>query len=140
MNYSDTKLRKIENRVGTGMFNMAISYVIDKGYESCKNITDEDILAQEGSGLMTKDFVQELIRTARDIAQNNSVWNDFLPYIRKDIIMGTAPTKELTLYKSMFSQDEWENILDDLDLEMYIDDNGLKERKTIQLVVVEELI
>lgn len=63
-------------RKNPSTFPMAVAYLIDKGYEFTKQITDEDIVKLEGNGLMTKEFVQELVRTAREITKatdNNTV-------------------------------------------------------------------
>ena len=50
-------------------FPIAVAYFADKGYSFTKQITDEDIAELEGNGLMTKEFVQELVRTAREITE-----------------------------------------------------------------------
>lgn len=63
-------------RKNPSTFPMAVAYLTDKGYEFTKQITDEDIAKLEGNGLMTKKFVQELVRTAREITEatdNNAV-------------------------------------------------------------------
>ena len=49
-------------------FVMAVAHLFDIGYRQAVKITDKDIEAQEGNGLMTKEFVQDLVRTTRDIA------------------------------------------------------------------------
>lgn len=47
---------------------MAISYLMDIGFRNAKEITDKDIEEAEGNGLMTKEFVETLMKLARDIA------------------------------------------------------------------------
>lgn len=58
------------------VFPMAVAHLIDIGLRKAKTITDEDISGMEENGLMTKEFVQDLVRTTRDIALecgNNAV-------------------------------------------------------------------
>lgn len=49
-------------------FPMIISHLFDIGFRTAMSITDEDIAELEGNGLMTQDFVQDLVRYAREIA------------------------------------------------------------------------
>ena len=60
---------------------MVIAYLFDKGIEFCKSITDEDINSLEGNGLMTKEFVQSMVRTASIIAKECSMFDDIIPYV-----------------------------------------------------------
>ncbi len=46
---------------------MIISYILDKGQSMIAEITDEQIDALEGNGLMTQGFVQALVRAARAV-------------------------------------------------------------------------
>lgn len=58
------------------VFPIAAAYLVDKGFTFVSQITDEDIEGLEGNGLMTKEFVQELVQMARDIvtaSDNNAV-------------------------------------------------------------------
>lgn len=66
MGYAEVK--KIYNANRLDIFVMAISYLMDIGFRNAKEITDEDIEEAEGNGLMTKGFVEELMKIARDIA------------------------------------------------------------------------
>lgn len=50
------------------MFIMATAHLLDIGFRKANEITDEDINELEGNGLMTQDFVQDLVRMTRDIA------------------------------------------------------------------------
>ena len=63
------KIKKVRNSVREGVFVMAVSYLLDKGYDICSSLTDEDIDEVEGCTGMTKEFAQEILRLARDIAQ-----------------------------------------------------------------------
>lgn len=63
-------------RRNPSIFPMAVGYLTDKGFSFVKQITDKDIEELEGNGLMTEEFVKDLVRTARDITEasdNSSV-------------------------------------------------------------------
>lgn len=70
MNYYDTKIGKIiEEEFDSRVGNAIVSYIMDKGMENIKEITDEQIKKLEGNGLMTQEFVQSLVRCARRICR-----------------------------------------------------------------------
>lgn len=60
------KLKRKEAEYGVP-FTMTVAYILDKGYEFLREITEEDISEVEGNGLMTQDFIQNLIRYAKNI-------------------------------------------------------------------------
>ena len=64
--YNDIK--RIYNRERLDIFGMATAHLLDLGWRTTEAITDEDIDAMEGNGLMTKEFCQHLTRLAREIA------------------------------------------------------------------------
>lgn len=64
------KAREICNKETHGgrvPYVMVLSYILDKGVSRIKCITDEEIDELEENGLMTKDFIQILVRTARKV-------------------------------------------------------------------------
>lgn len=61
-------LKQIYGNTNSCVFNMAVAYTIDKGLTFTKDITDEQIDTLKDNGMMTKSFVQHLVRTAREIA------------------------------------------------------------------------
>ena len=64
------KAREICNREAKGIpYVMIISYILDKGQSVIAEITDEEISALEGNGLMTADFVKGLVRAARAVVK-----------------------------------------------------------------------
>lgn len=67
MSYSGMK--KIEDNTNFTLFNMAIAHYCDIGYRNAIKITDEEIESLEENGMMTKEFVQDLVRTTREIAR-----------------------------------------------------------------------
>lgn len=116
MKYYDTKIGKIideefDSRVG----NMVFTYLMDKGIENIKEITDEQIEKMEGNGLMTQQFVQSLVRCARRIC-NECEWIEIIEFIRLHLWC-TPTVHDLYLYKEDFTKETFAELLDDLDLE-----------------------
>jgi glutamate racemase len=68
MNSTYEKLRKIKNTTRLDFFVMACTHFFNIGYEQAKEITDKDINAAQSNGLMTKEYVQELMRCTKTIA------------------------------------------------------------------------
>ena len=67
MGYAEVK--KIYGKERLDYFVMVISYLMDIGFRNAAEITDKDIEEVEGNGLMTKNFCQELMKSAREIAK-----------------------------------------------------------------------
>lgn len=67
MSYSE--LKKFYDKTRLDYFVMAITHLMDIGWRNAEKITDEEIEKCEGNGLMTKDFVQWIQRTAREITR-----------------------------------------------------------------------
>lgn len=62
------KLLKIKNSTRYDYFSLVCSYFFDIGYKAAKNITDEEIKKVKANGIMTKDFCEWMMETAREIA------------------------------------------------------------------------
>ena len=62
------KILEIKNSCRLDYFVVACSYFFDIGYNEAKELTEEDIDNAEGNGIMTKDFVQWIMKTAKQIA------------------------------------------------------------------------
>ena len=65
--YKDLKKIYDENHVV--LFNMAVTHLIDIGWRNAIDITDKEIDELEGNGMMTKEFVQDLMRLTRELAK-----------------------------------------------------------------------
>ena len=116
MNYYDTKIGKIidkefDSRAG----NMVFAYLMDKGIENIREITDEQIEKMEGNGLMTQRFVQSLVRCARRIC-NECEWIEIIEFIRLHLWC-TPKVHDVYLYKEDFTEETFTELLDNLDLE-----------------------
>ena len=64
------KLEEIFKNTRLDWFVMAISHLMMLGWNTAKEITDEQIEAAEGNGLMSKEFVVWINKTAREIAKS----------------------------------------------------------------------
>ena len=51
------------------VFPMAVAHLLDIGFRQALKITDKDIEGLEGNGIMTQEFVQDLVRASREIAR-----------------------------------------------------------------------
>ena len=116
MKHYDTKIGKIiEEEFDSRMGNAVISYIMDKGIENVKEITDEQILKIEGNGLMTQDFVQSLVRCGRRIC-NECEWIELIEFIRLHLWC-TPTVHDVYLYREDFTDESFAELLDSLDLE-----------------------
>ena len=85
-----TNMTKIYKNTHPVMYNMAVAYLLDKGFTFVSKITDEDIESLEENGMMTKDFVQGIVRTARNIANecgNNTI--ELIQFCQKKRVFDT---------------------------------------------------
>ena len=116
MKYYETKIGKIiEEEFDSRMGNAVISYIMDKGMENVKKITDEQIRQIVGNGLMTAEFLQSLVRCARRIC-NECEWIELIEFIR--LYLWCPPTvHDVYLYKEDFTSESFAELLDNLDLD-----------------------
>lgn len=70
----------IRDEFDSRLIVMVMSYVLDKGVDNLKDVTEYDIYKLEGNELMTADFVQCLVRTGVRIAKECSI-RDIAVYI-----------------------------------------------------------
>lgn len=116
MTYYDTKIGKIlEQEFDSRLGNAVISYIMDKGIENVKKITDKQIKNLEGNGLMTQDFIQSLVRCARRIC-NECEWIELIEFIRLHLWC-TPTVHDVYLYKEDFNNESFADLLKDLDLD-----------------------
>jgi hypothetical protein len=62
-------IKAIYERERRDIFSMATTHLMDIGYRKATEITDEEIEELDGNGLMTKEFVQYLVRLTRELAK-----------------------------------------------------------------------
>ena len=116
MEYYETKIgRIIEKEFDSRMENAVISYIMDKGMENVKKITDEQIKQIEGNELMTAEFLQSLVRCARRICIECE-WIELIEFIR--LYLWCTPTvHDVYLYKEDFTDESFAELLDNLDID-----------------------
>lgn len=51
------------------LFPAAVSYLMDIGFQTAKQLTDEQIASVKGNAMMTDEFTQGIMTTAREIAK-----------------------------------------------------------------------
>lgn len=66
MSYKEMKTIYDRNRLD--FFGMAVSHLLDIGFNNAKEITDEQIATIKDQGWATAGFLQELVTTSREIA------------------------------------------------------------------------
>ena len=116
MRYHETKIgRIIEEEFDSRVGNAVFSYIMDKGIEFIKQITDEDIAEIKGNGLMTDDFSQSLVRCARRIC-NECEWIEIIEFIRLHLWC-TPTVHDVYLYREDFTDESFAELLDSLDLD-----------------------
>lgn len=135
MRYYETKIGKIiEQEFDSRVENAVFSYIMDKGIERIKRITDEDIAGIEGNGLFSARFGQCLVRCARRIC-TECEWIEIIEYIR--IFLHCTPTvHEVSLYREDFSMDSFAELLHDLNL----DDEEVGSEIRLYAVINEECL
>jgi hypothetical protein len=133
MKYYETKIGKIiEQEFDTRIESVVFIYIMDKGIERIKRITDEDIAGIEGDGLCTAAFNQNLVRCARHIC-TECEWVEIIEYIR--LFLFCAPiVHEVSLYREDFSKDSFAELLHDL----YLDDKEVGNEIRLYAIVNKE--
>lgn len=135
MKYYETKIGKIiEQEFDSRLENAVFRYIMDKGIERIKQITDEDIATIEGNGLFTAAFSQNLVRCARHIC-TECKWSEIIKYIRL-FLFCTPTVHEISLYREDFSMDGFTELLRNLDL----DDEEVGNEIQLYAVVNEECL
>ena len=108
------KMKKILS--GSGIAEMMIIYyILDKGIENLKSITEDDIKTVKGSGLMPEEFCQSIVRTAVQIA-NECDTHEILQYIRCEAWFNPM-VKEIGIGKAAMSDCSWEYLCNEMDVD-----------------------
>ena len=124
-NNAGEKVRKIIEEEFDGRVEMAVvTYILDKGFENLKEVTEEEILEIKGNPLMTDRFCQALVRAAVRICKECHQIDDFLPFIVNYLYVPKAKMKEIQFDKELVSEERWEYLIDifGLDYEEDLDD------------------
>lgn len=116
-NAGENVKRIIETEFDSRVSMMVVSYIMDKGFENLKEVTEEDILEVKGNALMTDRFCQALVRAAVKIAKECNSIDEFLPYIINYLYVPNAKMKEIEFYKDEMTRWKWESFIDSIDID-----------------------
>lgn len=115
-NNAGEKVERIIVEEFDGRVAMAVvTYILDKGFENLKEVTEEEILEVKGNALMTDRFCQSLVRAAVRICKECHEIDDFLPFIVNYLYVPKAKKKEISFYLDDFGKHEWEDLIDTFD-------------------------
>lgn len=125
MNYYDTKIGKIieeefDSRVGVAVF----SYIMEKGIEFIKQITDEDIEEIKDNGICSAEFNRLLVRCARRIC-NECEWIEIIEFIRLHLWC-TPTVHDVYLYREDYTEETFAELLNSLNLDESEVENEIK--------------
>ena len=90
---------------------MVATYILEKGMEFCKQITDEEIDKIKGDDFMTDRFVQSLVKVSRTICTDFSPM-DIMYWIRMNCLFDPFP-KEYEIYKDECDEGFWDKLVDE---------------------------
>ena len=105
-----------------------IYYIMEKGYEFTKQITEEDIKKEitEDVFIYTKEYQQKVVRCAIKIC-NECDFDEIFSYIKIYMDLYNAQTYDLRLCKGNFSECSWETMLEKLNLDTEEDVDDIME-------------
>lgn len=118
--------RIIEKEFDSRVSMMVVSYIMDKGFENLKEVTEEEILEIKGNAMMTDRFIQSLVRAAVRIVKECNSIDEFLPYIVNHLYVPNAKMKEIEIYKEETDEDLWERLMEKLDLDWEEDADNIE--------------
>ena len=107
------KMKEILSHSGSAEM-MIIYYMLDKGIENLKSITEDDIKTVKGNNLIPEELCQSVVRTAVRIA-NECDTREILKYIRCEAWF-TPAVKEIEIGKAAMSDYSWEYLCDEMDV------------------------
>lgn len=118
-NNAGQKVRDIIRKEADSRMEMAIvTYILDKGWEVIKQITEKDIKEMKSpSNMMTDEFCRALVRAACRVCNECDQINDFLPFIVNYLYVPKAQMREIELTKEGLKDYEWEILLEKFDLD-----------------------
>lgn len=115
-------LKKLYDKTNKPMFCMAITHLMDIGFRKAIEITDEEISEIKENSMMTQDFIQNLVRLTREIANVASPVEiiQFCQAIEMYDITYYAPNRKINYDRmtELATTAIW-SLLDDVDEEEY---------------------
>ena len=63
------EIKDVYNKYDWRMFPMALGYAFDKGQSYLSEVTEDEIQELDGNPMMTKEFVQDLVRYGIELSK-----------------------------------------------------------------------
>lgn len=112
------KVKQIINEEFDERMSMTvITYLMEKGTDNLREITEEEILKLKGNSIMTDKFVQALVRCAVRISNECNEIHDILPFIVNELYVPDASMKVIDLYKDEVNEEVWDDLKDTFDVD-----------------------
>lgn len=109
--------RIIEENFDMRMAGAVIIYIIDQGWDTLTEITEEQIKEIEGNALMTQAFCQALVRTAVKICKECNHYDDFFPFIINYLYVPNAKMHEIEIWQDQMTKWRWNDLINDLEID-----------------------
>lgn len=114
-NKAGEKVKHIINEEFDERMSMTvITYLMEKGTDNLREITEEEILELKGNSIMTDDFVRALVRCAVRISKECNEIHDILPFIVKELYIPNTITGVVDLCRDEVNEDVWNDLIDDV--------------------------
>lgn len=117
-NKAGEKVKQIINEEFDERMSMTvITYLMEKGTNNLREITEEEILKLEGNSIMTDDFVQALVRCAVRISKECNEIHDILPFIVNKLYVPDASMEFFDFFKNEENEDTWKELVNAFGIE-----------------------
>lgn len=114
-NKTGEKVKHIINEEFDERMSMTvITYLMEKGTDNLREITEEEILKLKGNSIMTDEFVQSLVRCAVRISKECNEIHDILPFIVKELYIPNIITGVVDLCRDEVNEEVWNDLIDDV--------------------------
>lgn len=118
MNNAGEKVRNIINKEFDGRMEMAvITYILDKGFEKLKKMTEENILQVKGDAFISDEFAQALVRAAVRICKECYRIDEFLPFIVNYLYVPKVKMHDVEIYQDQLTKWRWEELMNELNVD-----------------------
>ena len=117
-------------------YSFVVIWIISYGWEAMKNMTEEEIEQMEGNDFISKELCKEITRTAVEICKTCSMFDDFLSFVKKNMYLDSLPSHEITINKSNFPRDEWDELIREFGLD-YIYEDSDSDCENIDYIAVD---
>ena len=94
-----------------------ITYLMEKGTDNLREITEEEILKLKGNSIMTDDFVQALVRCAVRISKECNEIHDILPFIVNELYVPDASMEFFDFFKNEENEETWKELVNAFGIE-----------------------